>query len=147
MSQKQKWLWEAYLAIILFFAAERTYHLFNPGSPDFLYYSVLKSFGADFYFTYAAHVVYVVLNIIHCVPLFLYIYRIDFLSPKIWKFLFILRCIFEFTGRSYEIKELTSFYHSNPLIFLLILLFTIGPYIPSYFACFRYAFLSREKWQ
>lgn len=146
MSNKQRWLWEAYFVFVLLFAISKIIYLFKPGSPDYLYYFILRSFDSVFMTTYAAHVIHVFLNLIHCIPLLLYIHRINFLDPKIWKFLFILRCIFEFVGRSYEANTFTALYHSNLKVFLLVLLFTIVPIIPSYFACYQYAFRTRDKW-
>lgn len=147
MSRKQKWIWEIYFAIVLFFAVGKIAFFFDPGSPDYLYYSILRSFGPSFFNAHTAHIVHVFLNLIHCLPLLLYIYHINFLNTKFWKCLFVLRCIFEVTGSSYEINTLTAFYHSNPKLFLLILLSMIGPLIPSYFACYQYAFQSQDKWK
>lgn len=147
MSRKQKWVWEIYFAIVLFFAVEKIILFFNPGSSAHLYYSILKSFGPVFFNAHTTHTVHVFLNLIHCVPLFLYIYRINFLHTTFWKYLFVLRCIFEIIGSSYEINTLTAFYHSSPKIFLLILVSMVGPLIPSYFACYQYAFQSQDKWK
>jgi len=147
MSQKQKWLWEIYFTIVLLFAIQKIYHFFNPGSSDYLYYSILNSFDSSFFNAYTAHMVHVFLNLTHCIPLLLYIHRVDFLNTKFWKCLFILRCIFEVIGSSYEANMLTASYHSSPKFFLLELLFLIGPLIPSYFACYQYAFQSQDKWK
>jgi len=147
MSQKQKWLWEIYFTIVLSFAILKIYRFFNPGSSDYLYYSILNSFDSNFLNAYKAHMVYVFLNLIHCIPLLLYIHRINFLNTKFWKCLFILRFMFEVIGNSYEANLLTASYRSSFNLFLLELVFIIGPLIPSYFACYQYAFQSQDKWQ
>lgn len=146
MSKKQRWIWEAYFVIVLLFAIQNIYHLFKPGSPNFLYYSILRSFDPIFNIAYGSCVIHVFLNIIHCIPLLFYIHRVNFLNPKVWKILFILRCIFEIAGRSYEANTFFAFYHSNPKALLFILLLAIIPNIPSYFACYQYAFKTRDKW-
>ena len=145
MSQKQRWIWEAYFVIFLLFAIQNIYYLFKPDSPDYLYYSILRSFDPIFNIAYTAHVIHIFLNMIHCIPLFLYIHRINFLNPKVWKILFILRCIFEIIGRSYEANTFSALYHSNQKVLLFVLLFAIIPIIPSYFSCYQYAFKSSLK--
>jgi hypothetical protein len=145
MTEKQKWLWETYLAIILIFAIQKVYRLFNPGSSDFLYYAILRTFDPYFYIAYAARVTYVFLNLVHCVPLFLYIARIKFLNQNLWKCLFILRCIFELAGQSYEANTFIALSHSSPKLLLFLIVYTFGPAIPSYCACYQYAFSSRTK--
>jgi hypothetical protein len=62
----------------------------------------------------------------------------------LWKCLFILRVIFDIAGHPYEVITVASFYHAEPKIGFLMLLLGISPYIPSYWACWQYAF-KREK--
>jgi len=145
MSQIQKWIWEVYFVIVLSFAILKAYHLVVPGSPEFLYYTILRSFSSIFNITYGAHVTHVVLNLVHCIPLLLYIHRINFLNSKVWKTLFILRCVFEIFGRSYEINTFTALHHSNPKALLFIIASMIIQIIPSYFACYQYAFKFSRK--
>jgi len=140
MSTRKLWVWEAYFIIIVIFAARKAYALVMPNSPDFLYYFILRSFDPVFYITFNAHVIHVLLNILHCIPLFLYIYKIRFLNPEIWRYLFILRCVFEINGHSYEMNTLIAFFHSNPLLMLLTFLGPLLAYLPSYVACYCYAF-------
>jgi len=147
MSQKQKWLWEVYFAMVLIFAIQEIYIFFNPDSSDYLYYSILKSFNPALFNAYTMHMIHVFINLIHCIPLLLYIHHIHFLNSMFWKCLFILRCIFEVFGSSYEVNTLTALYHSSPKLSLLAIIFLVGPLIPSYFACFQYAFQSQDKWR
>jgi len=146
MSQIQKWIWEAYFVIALSFAILKVYHLCAPGSPEFLYYAILRYFSSIFNITYGAHVIHVILNLVHCIPLLLYIHRINFLNSTVWKILFILRIIFEIFGRSYEINTFTALHYSNPKAFLFIIVSLIIQIIPSYFACYQYAFRQQDKW-
>ena len=148
MPLKRQWIWEAYFIIILFFAIRKVYDLVMPSSSDFLYYFILRSFNSVFYITYSAHVIHVFLNIIHCIPLFLYIYKIRFLNPEIWRYLFILRCIFEISGHSYQVNTLTALFDSNPILLLLTILIPLLTHFPSYIACYWYAFRQEKiRWE
>jgi len=140
MPSKQQWLHKAYLVIFLIFANLKVYHLFAPESPGYLFYFILRSFDPEFYIAYGAHIMYIFLNIIHCIPLFFYIYRIRILNPDFWKFLFILRCIFEIAGQTYQANALSALYHSNQKLLLIFSSTLILPQIPSYVMCYYYAF-------
>jgi len=146
MRIKQNLVWEAYLVIILYFALRKTVDLLIPSSPEHLYYLIIRAFRPIYLLPYIAYIGHVVLNLIHCLPLFLYIHRIRFLNPIFWRCLFVLRCIFEITGHSYEANAFTALYHTSPKFFILTLIVVIFPLIPSYIACYQYAFQSRDKW-
>ncbi len=146
MSLKQKIVWKFYFAVILFFAIQKVYFLVTPGSPEYLYYLIIRTFDPIFYFAYSAHILHVLLNIIHCIPLFLYIHRIHLFNPTLWKCLFILRCIFEVTGHSYTNNIFAAFYHVNPKIVLLTFVIALLPQIPSYLVCYWYAFRRNDQW-
>jgi len=146
MGGKQKWLWEIYFMITLSSAVLNAYHFFRPDSPIQLYYAILRSFDPVYHAAYWANAALIVLNIIHCLPLLFYIYRVDWLKPWVWRSLLILRCLFELTGHAYEFKVLGALHHNNMTMFYLALLVMFGPIIPSYCACFQYAFYSRNRW-
>ncbi|MCK5014578.1 MAG: hypothetical protein KAS66_12225 [Candidatus Omnitrophica bacterium] len=140
MPRKHLWLWKIYLAFMLVFAVKSTYYLLMPDSQSFFYYFILRAFDPIFYAVYTAHVMQVLLSVIHWIPVFLYVYRIRFLSSEFWKSLFILRCIFEITGHSYATNSLVALYHRKPKICLTIFIILIIPHIPSYMVCYWYAF-------
>jgi hypothetical protein len=77
---------------------------------------------------------------IHCLPLFFFIYQIRFGPPEVWKLLFVLRCVFEVIGHTYDMNTLAAFYHSKSKYFFLAAAIMIVPHIPSYTACYWYAF-------
>ena len=139
MPSKHRWIWELYFLIILFFAVQKTVDLLSPNSEEYLYYFILRSFNPIFHITYFAHLTHVLLNLIHCIPLLLYIYGIRFLNPYFWQGLFISRCLFEIFGHSYKLKTIAAYYQTNPKLLCIILLTLILPHIPSYVVCYRYA--------
>ena len=144
MPLKYPWIWKAYLAVLLLFVIKKVYYLLVPDTQIFFYYFILRAFDPIFYVIYTAHVMQVLLSVIHWMPVFLCVYRIRFLSAEFWKCLFILRCIFEITGHSYEMNSLIALYYRRPRIALTIFLFLVVPHIPSYMACYWYAF-QQEK--
>ncbi|MBN1869736.1 MAG: hypothetical protein JW847_04070 [Candidatus Omnitrophica bacterium] len=144
MPPRHPWIWKTYLIIALVFTFKNVAGLFMPDSESFLYYLILRVFHPFFYIIYTSHVLQVLLGAIHCIPLFLYTYRIRFLSADFWKALFILRCIFDVTGHSFELNSLISVYQSKPQLFWSVLAIFVIPHIPSYLACYWYAF-QQEK--
>ncbi len=140
MKRKNQWVLKAYFFMILLFALQEFYQLISPDSSSFLYYFILRSFDPIFYITYMAHLTYVLLNLIHCIPLILSVYRIQFLHPDVWKYLFIFRCIFEFNGHSFEVNTAKALSHTSPELLIPIGIIAIIPYIPSYIICYKYAF-------
>jgi hypothetical protein len=140
MPLKKQWIWEAYFVVIFIFAIRKVYALVIPSSEDFLYYFILRSFNPIFYIVYTAHVIHVLLGLIHCLPLLLYIHNIRFLNPEVWRYLFVLRCIFEIIGHSYQLNNLTALFYSNPTLLASVLIVSLLTYIPSYIACYWYAF-------
>ena len=144
MPPKYPWLWKPYLVIMFLFLTKKVYYLLTPDSQSFFYYFILRAFDPAFHIIYTAHVMQVLLSVIHWIPLFLCIYRIRLLSAEFWQCLFILRCIFEVTGHTFEMNSLISIYHSKPKVFLSVSIILIAPHIPSYLICYWYAF-RREK--
>jgi len=140
MRFKSKWIWLIYFCIMMSFAIQKIVILVTPSDPSFLYYYMLRSFSPIFYIDYIAHVINIFLFAIHCIPLFLYIHRIQFLHPEVWRYLFVLKCIFEIIGHSYKLNYLTSLYHLSPRLVFFVLIIAILPYIPLYVLCYRYAF-------
>ena len=140
MRIKHRWVWEVYFIIMLASAVKSVYNVLSPDSASFLYYFILRSFDPAFYFHYSAYVFQVFLNTLHCLPLLFFIYQIRLGHPVVWKTLFALRCVFEVIGHAYGMNALTALYHSRSKLFLLVIITMIVPQIPSYAACYWYAF-------
>ena len=140
MLSKHQWLWTVYFLLILLFTVKEGYDLFAPDSQAALYYLIVRAFDSKFNFDYGAHIGRLILNIIHCLPLLLYAYRIRFLPPRFWQGLFALRCLFEISGHSYEMNSLAALRHIGLGYLITALAIMSIPYIPSYIACYWYAF-------
>lgn len=140
MSVKGRWIAEAYFVLFVGLTVRKACNFFAPHSPSHLYFEFLYVFDPVFWGLYSLNLLQIVLNLLHALPLLLYIWRIPLLRPRFWRYLLILRLIFDITGHSYEMNHLVSMYHADPLLCLLVFLSSISPYIPSYVACWRYAF-------
>ena len=140
MTLKARWFWEIYFVILALFVFHGSYAVFSPKASAYFYYHVLYYFDPSYRLTYFFACAQAVVGILSLVMLFLYIHRIRFLNPPIWQTLFILRIIFDLFGHAYEVNYLVSLLHSDPKIFLLIFVQSLATYIPSYVACYRYAF-------
>ena len=143
MRLRKKWIWETYFFLVLFYTLRDAYFFFSPGSPIHLYFYILYVFDFRFAFIYSLNLVQILLSLTQCLALAFYVYRIRFLKPYVWQYTFILKIIFDLFGHSYQVNELKSFYYDNPKICLLFLLQSLILYLPSYVACYRYAF--RQK--
>ncbi len=140
MFPKRKWLWTSYCFLLLYFIGREAYYLFVPTSETSLYYLILRAFDPVFYIAYSAYIIRLLLNFIHCLPLLLYTYRIRFLPPKFWQYLFILRCLFEIIGNSDELTALSALSHARPGMIWIAVIILLLPYVPSYLVCYWYAF-------
>nr|CAI78513.1 hypothetical protein [uncultured bacterium] len=144
MTKKQRFIWEFYFLMVLLFTLRKTLNFFTPTSEIYLYFHLLQSFDPFFHLVYFSNFMRIALNILHILPLALYIYRIRLFPSFIWQILFTLKVIFDCIGHSYETTYLISLLHHDPLLSLRVLLFSISIYIPATCALFMYAF-AQEK--
>ncbi|HQP10633.1 MAG TPA: hypothetical protein PKV41_04545 [Candidatus Omnitrophota bacterium] len=144
MSKRMPWLWMVYAVLVAVFTVRETYYFFVPDSEISLYFLILRAFDPVFYLAYAAYVLRLLLTLIHCLPIWLYAYRIRFLPTAFWQYLFFGRCLFEILGNAYEITSLVAFSHNNPKLVWIAPAIMLSPLIPSYIVCYWYAF-GQEK--
>lgn len=140
MSNRTKWLWEIYLPFFFILAVGRAVSFFAPQTPEHLYFKILYAFNPVFYISYSLSLIQIVLTLLHGLPLALYTFRVRWLKPRLWQYLLILRVIFDLTGHPYEMNTVVSMYHTSPQLCALTILFAVLPYLPSYWACYAYAF-------
>ena len=145
LSAKKLWIWEVYFVLLIGFTLRQAVNLFHPEGTANLYFFILRAFDSLFIFNYFMNVAQVLLDILYFVPLALYIYDKKFLSPEIWKSLFILRLFFDVAGHSYEWNTLISIFYADPIIGLIVLVESVSTYIPSYIVCYRYAFQGKTR--
>ena len=118
---------------------------FPAGAPEHLYLQVIYAFNPDVPIVYILAILQIGVTIFHWLPLALYIFERP-LGPRwVWKAMFVLRVILDVAGNSYAKNVLVSLYQNDPWVCVLTLLYLALPYVPWYWACWRYAFVFRLK--
>ena len=136
--------WEVYFAFTIFLTAGRAYSFFAPESPEHLYFTVLNAFVHGFSLFYILAVLQIALTAFHWLPLALYLFQRRLGPPLFWQVMFVLRAILDTAGNSYTKNTLVSLYQNDPWVCALTLLYLVLPYVPWYWACWRYAFMQKE---
>ena len=137
--------WEVYFAYAILLTAGRAYSIFPAGAPEHLYLQVIYAFNPDVPIVYILAILQIGVTIFHWLPLALYIFERP-LGPRwVWKAMFVLRVILDVAGNSYAKNVLVSLYQNDPWVCVLTLLYLALPYVPWYWACWRYAFVFRLK--
>ena len=140
MKLKKIWFWQGYFLFYLMLAAQETYRFFAPDSPLRFYYYFLYHFEYRFLLKYLLHYLQVILVIVHIVPLMCFILKKRFLHPDIWKYLLILRITFDIFAPFYVLSELSAYLKTEPWLGVIILCIRYINFLPSYIACYQYAF-------
>ena len=136
--------WEFYFAYAILLTAGRAYSIFTPDAPEHLYFQILCAFDPDLPIAYILAVLQIVITVFHWFPLALYIFERP-LGPRwLWKVMLVLRVILDVAGNSYAKNVLVSRYQTDPWLSFLTFLFIALPYVPWYWACWRYAFLRKQ---
>lgn len=139
--RQERWVWEIYLILLLGFVLRKFFNFFYPQSQSYIYFRILYAFDPFFFSSYLFNGIQVTLNLANCIPLILYIYRISWLKPVYWQYLLIFRLIFDIIGHPFELNHIVAAFHNNPKACLFFFIQSISIYLPSYIACFRYAFM------
>ena len=140
MSKKGRWISVAYLLLMSYLIGNKTLNFFNPESPIHSYFIILRAFDISFYIPFLLACLQIAFSLLSLIPLFLYIFQIEFLNKTFWKYFFFFNLLFDICGHNYEMNDIIGIYNANPRIALTVFLSSIIPYFPKYIACFRYAF-------
>ena len=140
---KRKLIWKFYCLYFSLFVIQNARQMFVPFAAKNFYYYFLFSFHPFFYFIYALAIAQVLLNIIHLIPLWGYAFDRPAAFPSLWRILLPMRFIFDMAGHSYEAQFLQALYCTHPQFFYLAVLSSVLLYLPSYTACFLYAFADK----
>ncbi|MBI5415453.1 MAG: hypothetical protein HZA29_01425 [Candidatus Omnitrophica bacterium] len=141
MSRVLQWFWNGYLAFFIFLAARDVHSLFAPQAPEHVYWDILRAFDPFFWLPYTLTSLRVAVNAFHVLPLVFYIDRRCVGPFFFWKILFFLRMALDITGHPYEAQFLASLYQQDPGLSAGFLASAVIIYGPSWWACFRYAFI------
>ncbi len=143
MKLKLDWVWDIYFLIYFLIICISTIYFFLPESIFYLYYQILIAFDLYFLIIYCLSALSIIFDGLCLLPVYLFVYKIQFLSKDFWRWILILRVAFNLTSRSYEFHFIRSLlYQDKYYAFLLVALIVIIS-IPSYIAHYLYAF--RDK--
>jgi len=117
--------------------------IFSQESVITSYYRIVVILNAGYSHAYSLNQASALMNALSLVPLYLFIFRIRWLRPWLWQFIFFVRISFETIGHAYEVQLLRSLFYNDILIAVATIAFMAAMILPSYWACFRYAF--RQK--
>jgi hypothetical protein len=112
-----------------------------------LYYHIAIAFNTYFFGIYFLNHTAVTLNLLSVIPLYLYIYRIDFLDKHFWRWFFVIRLAFDITGHNYEMNLLKSIGHDNAWVSLKVIINYTALALPTYLALYDYAFRNSRSLQ
>lgn len=144
MSWKDNLEWKIYLFIVTPFYLGSLAGIFDPNSPFYAYYHILIAFDTDYTLLYFLNIGSILMNALALVPLLFFTFHIYFLPARFWQWFLFLRLFFELTGHAYEINFIKSMMHANNIYSIPSFLFAILLILPSYIACFKYAFTTQE---
>ena len=140
---KKRLLWDIYLLFIFFLAIQKSTDFFSPETSIYHYFYFLYSFDKLFYIYYLINALQIIINLAGCIPVFLWIHRIKFLQPNLWRIFFILTVSFDLIGQSYDRIVILSFLRNDRLIAILMILQYFLIHVPFYVILFEYGF----KWK
>lgn len=144
MSKKSNWIWTTYFTLYLFLSGLNLFHFFRPDSPMSIYYHIAMAFDFHFFGVYFLNLTAVIFNALSLVPLYLYIYEIDFLDRRFWGCFLIFRLAFDILGHNYELNFIKSLVYENQTFGIKTLLASVILYLPCYMALFDYSFGRRN---
>ena len=140
MSHAERWIWKIYFLVYSSVILLSSLGFFQASSSIHLYFNIIQAFDNVFLTSYIFWGLQIFFNLLHLVPLFLFAFRKSFLSAPLWQTLLLFRVFFDITGHSYELNQILSLYYANPKTAIYVTLLICAMHIPSYTACYLYAF-------
>ncbi len=144
MKIKTHWAWKIYFFLYCIPIINNIFSLFMQDSLVDSYYRILIAFKESYHILYYFNISAVIIDAIALIPLFLFVFHKRLLSPFIWKLIFILRIAVFLPGHCYEWKMIKSFFYFDINAAIGIVSFIILVILPSYIACFKYAFQQKS---
>src|SRR3989338_7979789 len=138
--QKPGFVWKFYALYWAVITVHATVDIFSPRSPVYAFYHILGAFHRSFLAIYAIDAAGTVLNLFSLLPLCAFAFHKKLLTADFWKPLFVLRLAFDLCGNYYEYVSVKSLFASDPWLGFQVLTGIIFTLIPSYAACYQYAF-------
>lgn len=144
MKQQSSFGWKIYFFFIVPLSIAGLYSLLAPSSIVYRYYHVLMSFDKNYAPLYYLDIASAAANLLVLIPLFLFVFHMKFLHPRLWQWVFVLKICLDFTGGSYELKFFQSLFYTDPRLAVLAILISLLVVFPCYIACFQYCFRQKK---
>ena len=132
--------WKILLFIFGAYVVSGAIDILHPQSFLYIYYHTLIAFHPRYWVTYLLAIGMVVMNILSLISFFLFVIQTPAFGPALWQKILFLRIIFDLTGHSAEIKSMQAAFQGGGVGFVSLLVLSGISIIPSYLACFYYAF-------
>jgi hypothetical protein len=136
--------WNAYFVFFAMITSQWLIDLIATRSALFNFHQVITAFYPVYRIVYIANLISAVLNLLSLIVVFLYIYHVRWLKPVIWQWFFGLRIFFDICAHSYEKFYIKSLFMADPFIAIKFSLAVTVILLPSYVACFQYAFQQKK---
>ncbi|MCX5681298.1 MAG: hypothetical protein NT079_03355, partial [Candidatus Omnitrophica bacterium] len=138
--QKTYWAWKIYFFPYSLVILLNLLFLFSEGSPINQYYRILIAFKQSYFILYSFYAARMIIEILALIPLFLFVFRIRLFPAFVWQILFGARIFTLFSGHFYEWSAMRALMHANPIAAICAMASAVLFAIPSYTACYIYAF-------
>ena len=142
--QKPGFIWKIYGLYFTLLTAQHFLSLLIPQSRIYLFYHLLIGFDRRLITVYAYTILGSAFSVAALWPLYLFIFHKKRFTPRIWQILFFCKLAGDLLGNYYQFLTLKSFYFTDRTLAFQILAGDILTVLPSYIACFQYAF-QQEK--
>ena len=138
--QKPGVIWKIYGLYFTFLTVRHLLDLLTPQSRIYLFFHILIGFNPALFLVYLSNIMGALLGAIALWPLYLFIFHQKRLTPRVWQILFLLKFLGDALWNYYQCLTLKSFYWTDRTLALQIFAGDILTALPSYIACFLYAF-------
>lgn len=138
--QKPGFIWKMYGLYFAVLTVQHFFDLLAPQSPVYLFYHILIGFHRPLFIVYLSNILGALLSLLSLWPLYLFIFHKRRFHPALWQILFLLKILGDLLGNYYQFLTLKSFYFTDRTLAFQIFAGNILTALPSYIACFQYAF-------
>lgn len=144
MKKRTLWAWKIYFLFYTLIILFNILILLSGESPISQYYCVLIAFKQSYSIQYYLYISKIIVEGVSLIPLFLFVIHRRAIPVTIWQILFGARIFFLFAGQSYEWNVFKAMMHGNSTTTIAALFLAVLFAIPSYIACFKYAFRQKQ---
>jgi hypothetical protein len=136
--------WKIYAFLYSLVVLINTAFNLNPDGAAYNYYQLLMILDKAQWLRLILFYFANLMEIISLLPLFLFVFKVRFLSRGFWKLIFLLRIAGWLFGRNFEYGLLKAMLYANPFTTLLIVSACALMALPSFVGQYLYAFRDKD---